>query len=238
MEIPPVLGMVRFSSMLVAVLLAWILCVCVHEFAHALVAYIGGDKSVRAKGYLALDPTKFIHPVFSLLIPAFVLLMGGIPLAGGAVYIDERALKNRKWQIYVSAAGPASNFLLYLLFGLVIHPMVGLVDPLATQQPAWVYFCGAMAVLNLLSTLINLIPCPPLDGYRMIEHQFPEELQWKLRQPQNAYTPLIVLFAILWFGGAKVWIPFWFTFDYVSDMFGMPVKLMGDGYNLILFGSA
>ncbi len=238
MDDAPLLGMVRFSSMFVAVLLAWILCVCVHEFAHALVAYIGGDKSVRAKGYLALNPTKFIDPVSSLLIPAIFLLIGGVPLAGGAVYIDESALKNRKWRIYVSAAGPAGNFLLYLLFGLVIHPAVGLVDPLAVEQPAWVHFCGAMAVLNFIGTLFNLIPCPPLDGYRMIEHQFPEELQWKLRQPQNAYKPLVVLFLVLMFGGEKVWYPFWFTFHYVSDMFGLPIDLMAKGHDRVLFGPA
>lgn len=233
-----VLGMVHFSSMLIAVLLAWILCVCVHEFAHALVAYVGGDKSVRAKGYLALDPTKFIDPVFSLLIPAFVLLIGGVPLAGGAVHIDENALKSRQWRVYVSAAGPAANFLLYLLFGLVLHPAVGLVDPLAVEQPVWVYFCGAMAVLNFIGALFNLIPCPPLDGYRMIEHQFPEELQWKLRQPQNAYAPFAVLFAVLWLGGEKVWYPFWFMLDHVSDMLGLPIHLMGEGYSRVLFGSA
>ncbi|MFQ5429221.1 MAG: site-2 protease family protein [Phycisphaerae bacterium] len=211
-------AMISFTPMLVAVLLAWILCVCVHEFAHALVAYIGGDASVKARGYLSLDPTRFIDPVFSLLIPAIILLMGGLPLPGGSVLIDESALKSRRWGIYVAAAGPASNFILFLLFGMVLHPALGLAGRLSES---WIHFCGAMAFLNFFATFFNLIPVPPLDGYRMIEHQFPTEIQWKMRQPQNAMGAFALLFLVFWVFPRQAFIPFIVMLDAVAGALGL-----------------
>ncbi|HEY9616580.1 MAG TPA: hypothetical protein V6C64_07060, partial [Microcoleaceae cyanobacterium] len=78
--------------------LGWIISICVHEFGHAIVAYWGGDTSVKDKGYLTLNPIKYAHPVLSLLLPLVFLLLGGIPLPGAAVYIDSRQLRGRGWQ--------------------------------------------------------------------------------------------------------------------------------------------
>lgn len=231
-------AMVAFSRLMVAALMAWILCVCVHEFSHALVAYIGGDQSVRNRGYLTLDPTRFIDPVFSLLIPAIVLLMGGLPLPGGSVMIDESALKTRRWGIYVAAAGPASNFILFLLFGMVLHPALHLVDAHASPQPTWVYFCGAMAFLNFFATFLNLLPVPPLDGYRIIEHQFPAEIQWKMRQPQNAMAAFGLLFMAFWVFPDQAMMPFLWMLEIVGGRLGLPLELITQGFNVVLFGQS
>jgi Zn-dependent protease len=51
---------------------------CLHEFGHALLAYRGGDRSVRAKGYLTLDIRRYTDPVFSLLLPLLLLAAGGV----------------------------------------------------------------------------------------------------------------------------------------------------------------
>lgn len=231
------LAMVAFTPLMVAALMAWILCVCIHEFSHALVAYIGGDRSVRAKGYLTLDPTRFIDPVFSLLIPAIILMMGGLPLPGGSVMIDEGALKSRRWGIYVAAAGPASNFILFLLFGMVLHPALHLVDAYAPTQPTWVYFCGAMAFLNFFATFFNLLPIPPLDGYRIIEHQFPPEIQRKMRQPQNALTALGLLFMVFWVFPRQAFMPFLWMLDIVGGGLGLPWELMLRGFDVVLYAA-
>ncbi|MFQ5412492.1 MAG: site-2 protease family protein [Phycisphaerae bacterium] len=223
----------KFTPLLVAALLAWILSVCIHEFCHALVAYFGGDKSVRDKGYLTLDPTRFIDPIFSIALPAIILMMGGFPLPGGAVRIDWSLLKSDHWRRYVYAAGPASNFVLYLLFALPLHPALGLVDGGAESQPDWVYFLGAMAFLNFFAMLFNLLPVPPLDGFGIIEHRFSYETQRLLRQ--NALLAIGALFLLFWTVPA-VWIPFWFMIDLVSDTLGFPVDILSEGYNYILFG--
>ena len=72
----------------IVVLVGWIFSLCLHEFSHALVAYYGGDTTVREKGYLTFNPLKYTHPVYSLLLPMLFLLLGGIGLPGGAVYIE------------------------------------------------------------------------------------------------------------------------------------------------------
>src|SRR3972149_188316 len=97
------------------VLIGWIFSLCLHEFAHALVAYYGGDYTVKDKGYLTFNPLKYTHPVYSLLIPMLFLLMGGIGLPGGAVYIETWRLRSRRWESAVSLAGPSAHLLLATL---------------------------------------------------------------------------------------------------------------------------
>jgi Zn-dependent protease len=60
------------------VLVGWIFSLCLHEFSHALVAYYGGDTSVRDKGYLTFNPLKYTHPLYSIVLPLLFLVMGGI----------------------------------------------------------------------------------------------------------------------------------------------------------------
>ena len=56
------------------VVFLWIFSVCLHEFAHAIVAYKGGDRSVKDKGYLSLNPMHYLDPFSSILIPTLVLI--------------------------------------------------------------------------------------------------------------------------------------------------------------------
>src|SRR5574340_360663 len=96
----------------IVVLLGWVFSLCLHEFSHAAVAYLGGDTTVREKGYLTFNPLKYTHPVFSILLPLVFLALGGIGLPGGAVYIETWRLRSRGWKTAVSLAGPASNLVL------------------------------------------------------------------------------------------------------------------------------
>ncbi|MCB1602345.1 MAG: site-2 protease family protein, partial [Xanthomonadales bacterium] len=112
-------------STFVLVLFLWIFSVCLHEFAHAAVAYQGGDTTVKDKGYLTLNPSKYLDPMNSLLLPVVFLVMGGIGLPGAAVYINRSLLRSAHWDSAVSLAGPAMNLLLLvLLAGLLGLPAV------------------------------------------------------------------------------------------------------------------
>ena len=77
----------------IIVLIGWFFSLCLHEFSHALVAYFGGDHTVREKGYLT-NPLKYIHPITSIAIPLAILAMGGFAFPGGAVYIESWRLRS------------------------------------------------------------------------------------------------------------------------------------------------
>jgi len=236
MEIPvnSMLAMANFSPMLVAVLLAWIVSVTIHEFSHALVAYIGGDKSMRERGYLTLDPTKFIDPVMSLLIPAVVLLMGGFPLPGAAVPVDRSLLRSDKWEKLVSAAGPASNFVLFLLLAIPLHPALGLVDPNPANQPTWVWFMASMAYLNLFAVFLNLIPIPPLDGFGIVEHQF--DLQTRETMRRNSTIFLMILFGFFFFAPQFIFPIFDYVMDTTMTTLGFDFWFFAASFHIIMTG--
>src|SRR5271169_6830844 len=108
------------------VTVGWVFSVCLHEFGHALVAYKGGDYTVREKGYLTLNPIRYTDPLYSLVMPLMFLFLGGIGLPGGAVYINDHLLRSKGWRTAVSLAGPAMNALLVLL--LCIPFWLGIID--------------------------------------------------------------------------------------------------------------
>src|ERR1700737_415684 len=100
------------------VTLGWITSLCIHEFGHAFVAYLGGDRGVVASGYLTLNPLRYTNVLLSLIMPVIFLLLGGIGLPGGAVYINTSALRTKAWSSAVSAAGPLGTLLCGLLVSL------------------------------------------------------------------------------------------------------------------------
>lgn len=227
------LAVAEISSLFLAVLICWIFSVCVHEFAHALVAYLGGDRSVVEKGYLHFNIFAFVHPVTSLLMPALFLFMGGLPLPGGAVYIDEHSLRSPVWRSLVSAAGPASNFVLFLILAALVHPSTGILDPTRFNQPMWIMLLGAMTVLELFSVLFNLIPIPPLDGYGIIEPYLRPDVRAKARS--MGWIGLFVLFfAFYQFPGLME--RFQDLLDAIMRFFGLPFESTWRYYNIALFG--
>lgn len=228
------LAIAQFTPLFLAILICWIFSVCVHEFAHALVAYWGGDRSVVEKGYLDFNPFKYIHPVTSILIPAAFLMMGGLPLPGGAVSINDSALRSKHWSALVSAAGPVSNFVLFLLLAVIVHPSTGLIDPNAAQQPTWATVAGAMCVLELWSVLFNLIPIPPLDGFGIIEPYLPYDTVRQVRS--YGMTPLILIYFA--FHADPVMKGFMNACANIMDWFGLPFETTWRCYNQALFGSS
>ncbi len=108
----------------IVVLIGWIFSLSLHEFAHALVAYYGGDTSVKDKGYLTFNPLKYTHPLYSIALPLLFLFMGGIGLPGGAVYIETWRLRSGKWRSAVSLAGPSANIILVIIIAILLLLMI------------------------------------------------------------------------------------------------------------------
>jgi Zn-dependent protease len=207
------------------VLVGWIFSLCLHEFSHALVAYLGGDYTVRDKGYLTFNPLKYTHPVYSLLLPLLFLVMGGIGLPGGAVYIETWRLRSRSWRTAVSLAGPFSNLLLALILGLFLHF-------------APVNFSGVwpglafLALLQVTAVVLNLIPVPPFDGYNALEPHLNEATRMQFEQTRGAF--IWIVFLVLWF------VPlvnnmFWNLIFFISRVLGVPLELAIMGLNQFQF---
>jgi tetratricopeptide (TPR) repeat protein/Zn-dependent protease len=209
-----------YTALLVS--FGWILSVCLHEFGHAIVAYWGGDTSVKDKGYLTLNPLKYIDPNTSITLPIIFLLLGGIALPGAAVYIQTDRLRGPIWRSAVSVAGPLATLLFALL--LLVPFWIG------GSQQSWVWFALAfLAQLEISAFLLNLIPIPSFDGFGIIEPWLPAQVQTQL-EPLRRYGTLI-LFALLWFY-APANRAFWGTVDLIGEHLGLPVALAGAGYAL------
>src|SRR3954468_23140025 len=151
------LAAVDFANPLLwAVFIGWIMSVVLHEFAHGIVAYWGGDYTIRERGGLTLNPLQYVDPMMSIVLPIVFLLMGGIPLPGGATYIRRDLLRSRFWDSAVSAAGPLMNLILFSILAYFLSPGFGWLD---ISKPAgdWTTtqkFVGAMCVLQLLSVIL------------------------------------------------------------------------------------
>ncbi|GLY52851.1 site-2 protease family protein [Lentzea sp. NBRC 102530] len=175
------------SGTILFVLAGWAVTLCLHEFGHAAVAYKGGDFSVRDKGYLTLDIRRYTDPVLSIVLPLVLLVMGGIPLPGGAVWINHHALRNKRIESLVSLAGPISN----LVIGVLLAFVVAFTSPPAALANAISY----LALLQVFAFLLNILPVPGLDGWGAIEPFLPYEAQ-RFGAKVRPWAPL-VLFALL-----------------------------------------
>src|SRR3954453_13193673 len=78
-----------------AVFIGWVLSVVLHEFAHGLVAYLGGDYTIRERGGQTLNPLQYIDPVMTLTLPMVLMALGGMPLPGGVTSVLSYLLWSR-----------------------------------------------------------------------------------------------------------------------------------------------
>jgi Zn-dependent protease len=181
---------------LVFVVGGWITSLCIHEFGHAIVAYLGGDRSVAAAGYLSLNPLRYQNLLMSLILPVVFLLLGGIAMPGGAVYINHSALRTRAWSSAVALAGPVGS----LLCALVIAGVFWIAGQSAWITNANANFFAALALLGfflVLAVLLNLLPVPGLDGFGVIRPWLPYSVQ--LSAMRYSTVAIYGVFIVLWF---------------------------------------
>jgi Zn-dependent protease len=178
------------TGTVLVVLGGWAVSLCLHEFGHAFVAYKGGDREVRFKGYLTLDIRRYTDPVLSLLLPLLLLVAGGIPLPGGAVWINHHALRNKRVESWVSLAGPLSNL---ALGGLLVGAVAVFFPP--DQLSPLACALSYLALLQIMAFLLNILPVPGLDGWGAIEPFLPYKAR-ELGAKARPWAPL-VLFAVL-----------------------------------------
>lgn len=141
-----------------------IFSVILHEVAHGYMANWLGDPTAKLQGRLTLNPVSHIDPVGSIVLPALLLITHAPILIGYAkpVPYNPYNLRGRYGEGLVAFAGPATNILLALIFGLLIRVSS------AQLGPDLVNAFAIIAYINMLLALFNLIPVPPLDGSKVL----------------------------------------------------------------------
>jgi Zn-dependent protease len=172
-------------------LVVLIFSVIIHEVSHGYAALFLGDRTAQDEGRLTLNPLKHIDPIGSIIFPALSILLGGF-IFGWAkpVPFNPYNLRNKKWgEAIVAAAGPASNFLLAIAFGLALR----LSPSLALSSAAGLV--ATIVLVNLMLGTFNLIPIPPLDGSRLLAAILPQRFE-KVRHILDRYGLIIVILLI------------------------------------------
>ncbi|MFD2333830.1 site-2 protease family protein [Cohnella sp. GCM10020058] len=175
------------------VLLTMLVAFTVHEFAHAWTAYKFGDPTAYEQGRVTLNPMAHLD-LFGILF----LLVAGFGWAKPVPVRRSRFSRPRLMSIAVTAAGPISNLLLAFI-GLFIYLLLvklGALDQFATQETVWTLF-RYFVPINVMLFLFNLIPLPPLDGYRIVEEFAPLRLRLKMMQFEQWGMFLFLLFVFL-----------------------------------------
>ncbi|MDH6575000.1 site-2 protease family protein [Kitasatospora sp. MAP5-34] len=230
-------GNARFGVFLFVVA-GWMVSLCLHEYAHARTAMHSGDISIGGKGYLTLNPFKYANSIYSFVLPVIFIVLGGIGLPGGAVYIERSRIQGRLKHSLISAAGPLVNVVCAVLLlipigaGWLDDPGVHTfvqdqelnVSPLAAAL-------GFLALLQISAALLNLLPVPGLDGYGIIEPW----LSLKTRRAVAPFAPygMLTVFIVLWQSAVNQW---FFTLVYdIMSLFGVDGAYAQLGHYLFQF---
>ena len=212
------------------VAMGWIISVSMHEFGHALVAYWAGDKSVINKGYLTLNPLKYTHGTLSIILPLVILVMGGIGLPGGVVYINMAAIPNKKMRSLVSAAGPLMTALFTILLVTIVT--------IGTNSESFVnhleFWAGIsfLTFLQITAFVFNMIPLPPLDGFGILRPFLPSSAVRSLSS-LGRFTFLIIMF--IFFSNNPLRDFFWQFISKLIEYANLNASLVGSGIDLFRF---
>lgn len=175
-------------------LIVLIFSAVIHEASHGLMAYKLGDPTAKLAGRLSLNPLKHIEVFGTIFIPLFLFLMNSPVIFGWAKPVPYNPLlliKDLRYgPLKVALAGPFSNVLVALIFGLILrffHPIF---------NESMIFLLGIVVFVNLILAVFNLIPIPPLDGSKLLDLFFP---QYSLFLEQIGFLGLFFVFIFLMF---------------------------------------
>jgi Zn-dependent protease len=225
---------------LVAAVLASVVAITLHEAAHGYAALALGDPTAKLAGRLSLNPLRHVDPVGTVLLPGILLIgqlltLGRVEFMFGwakPVPVNILALRHpRQGMMLVAAAGPAMNFALALIAGLLVHPLVAL-DGTAPRDLlfAGLRFVQYAILANLVLGLFNLLPIPPLDGGRIVTGLLPRALALPYMRLERWGILIVILVVILLPRVAEGYDPVgWALRNVIAQAFDLVLLLTGNG---------
>ncbi len=161
----------------IAMIVALVFSVVIHEMAHGYAANWLGDPTARLQGRLSANPLVHIDPLMSVIIPGLLVLSGSPVLFGAAkpVPYNPYNFTNQKWgEAIVAAAGPLANIAIAVIFALLVHSagILGLTN-------TFIVLAVQIIMLNIFLAFFNLVPIPPLDGSKILPKLLPYSLAVK-----------------------------------------------------------
>ncbi len=181
---------------ILAVLVIIFLILPFHEWAHAQTAYLLGDKGIKQRGRLSLNPLSHIDPVGAL-----AMLFIGFGWAK-PVPVDARYFKNPKVGMAITAfMGPVANLIAALAGLFVFHTLWCIVPTFFTAGGFGSYvlaFLQFYIIVNVNLAVFNLLPIPPLDGSKILFVFLPDKAVMFFYRYQMFF--MIGLIVLLWAG--------------------------------------
>jgi len=173
-----------------------IMSIVIHEVSHGFIAEYFGDNTARDAGRLTLNPIKHLDLFGSIILPVFLILTHAGFLFGWAkpVPYNPNNLSDRKWgTIAVAGAGVLANFLIAIIFGIIIRFTSGL-----ALSSSFYFITSAIVLVNLALAVFNLIPIPPLDGSKILFSFLPESA-FSFILAYEQYSLILLLVFIVFF---------------------------------------
>lgn len=162
-----------FLTMVSIAAIPVLFAITIHEVAHGWVARYFGDRTAEAQGRLSLNPIRHIDPIGTIVVPALMLWLGGF-LFGWAkpVPVNPRYMRNpRGNMVWVSAAGPAVNLVMAVLWAVLMALTLNIDFGTAG---AWIANMANIGIyINVLLAVFNMLPIPPLDGGQVLVNLLP-----------------------------------------------------------------
>jgi Zn-dependent protease len=210
---------VSFLQQILVIIPGLYLGVVLHEVAHGYVAYRNGDPTAKNLGRLSLNPIVHIDLFGSILLPLLLVLIRSGIIFGYAkpVPINPGNFRDYRRGIrYSSLAGPATNFVLAFILGIIYSLMIYIVKisghpvdeiMLATNAGnrilqivfSMVYFAIR---INIFLGIFNFIPIPPLDGANILATFLPGNAMYKYLSIGR--FGFILVFAFIYFIGGYI----------------------------------
>jgi len=164
--------------------------------------------------------------VLSILLPVLFIAIGGIGLPGGAVYLHPHRFRSNAQRALVSLSGPAIN----VGFAVALLVLVRRVGLYSEHGIFW-YAVAGLALLQVMASILNLLPFPGLDGYGAIEPY----LDPRFRQSAEQFKPfgMLALFALLQIRSVNE--TFFRVIYWLFEWSGMPAAVGQIGLELLRF---